>query len=346
MKHDQNKAPTPPGANAVPTDTSNISIIVQGPCDPATPNCLSSLRRCFPGAEIILSTWKGSSVSGLDADRIVLSEDPGAVCADEVSGVLNNVNRQLVSTQNALPYATKPFVLKTRTDLIFFSSDFLLYFKKFDTVPSPWFKGRLLICNYFTRNPRIFHTCFHPSDWIMFGCAEDVKKYYAGIPLMDHEDATWFYTHPKSSVFYTNYLCRYVPEQYIFLSFLKQKMPVSYDCYYSHNAAQIQQTERLFAECFVVLDYQKQLHIGFTKYNPNRYRDAYSLLTHWQWKILYFHYCGKNRPWLWNGYLFKTSCFRFLTKARIKLIRLLELLGLKERVKEFVSHSAKKRGNL
>ena len=67
--------------------TSDISVVVQGAiAGPSkdgkaypTRDCLLSIRRRLPGAEIILSTWKGSDVTGLDYDQLVLNDDPGAV---------------------------------------------------------------------------------------------------------------------------------------------------------------------------------------------------------------------------------------------------------------------------
>ncbi len=54
-----------------------ISVVVQGPVvgassDPddrqLTRRCLTSIRALLPNAEIILSTWRGSDVSGLQLD--------------------------------------------------------------------------------------------------------------------------------------------------------------------------------------------------------------------------------------------------------------------------------------
>lgn len=319
-------------------DFKNISIVCQGAVElQLTRRCLLSLRESFPGAEIILSTWTGSDTAGLPYDKLVLSLDPGAVTADGVAGTLNNVNRQLVSTQAGLAAAERPYILKTRTDILFESADFLSWFGEYDGVQSPYFQNRLLICSYYTRNPRVLSTCFHPSDWIVFGRAEDVRGYYAGIPLMTEEEGAWFQTRRKASAFFTNYICRFTPEQHIFLGFLRQRRPVACGCYYESTPALIEETERAFAECFVVLDYKKQLGITFTKYDPNRYLERHTLISHWQWRTLYLHYCRRAFSPLWPAYLLHGAGRRAISKIRTRCIRCLDRLGWKEAVKRILS---------
>lgn len=58
-------------------DTKDISVVVQGAVGGYTPVCLASVRKHLPESEIVLSTWKGSNVEGLDYDVLVLSDDPG-----------------------------------------------------------------------------------------------------------------------------------------------------------------------------------------------------------------------------------------------------------------------------
>ena len=52
----------------------NISVVVQGQVrDGEIEVCLSSIRKYLPGATIILSTWDGSNVKGLDYDKLILN---------------------------------------------------------------------------------------------------------------------------------------------------------------------------------------------------------------------------------------------------------------------------------
>lgn len=316
----------------------DITVLCQGAVEPGvTQNCLQALRDLFTEAEIVLSTWAGADTAGLTYDKVIYSKDPGAVYCDRIAGTLNNVNRQLVSTQAGLQAATRPYILKTRTDILFESTSFLEYFQKYDSVLPPLFHNRLLICNYYTRGPRILPLCFHPSDWIVFGRAEDVRKYFGCIPLMTDKEGEWFCNRPKTSRVFTNFVSRFTPEQYIFLNFLRTCRPVHCSCYYEQTPELICQTEKAFAECFVVLDYRTQIAIQFTKYNPNRYVERHTLLSHWKWKALYQHYCKKQFSLLWICYLVGVAVMRCMTKARTVCVCCLDYLGWKEGVKRILS---------
>lgn len=316
--------------------SSDISVVIQGALSFGTKAVLKSLRTALPGAELILSTWEGTEVDGLDFDKVVLSPDPGAQIADEVSGIMNNVNRQIVSSAAGLKVVSKPFVLKTRTDIIINSAEFLAYFGKYDNKTPYIFKNCLLICNYYTRNPRAMEICVHPSDWLLFGNAEDVRLYYSHIPLQTDQDAEWFRFRKKSKTLFTNYLSRFTPEQYIFIFFLRQFQTVPIDCYYDFDHTLMHLTEELFAKCFVILDYQNQLDIHFIKYDPNRYLEKQSLLSHKQWLVIYRHYCARNISLCWWCYCISNWAARFSFFARKAVVKALDAIGLKETVKSLL----------
>lgn len=315
----------------------SLSIVVQGMISECTSEVLASIRRCFPHAELILSTWEGSDCKGLDYDKLVFSPDPGAQKADEIAHTDNNVNRQIVSTCAGLKVASRTYILKTRTDIVFNDGDFLRYFGRYDDSPPVIFLSRLLICNYYTRNPRSIDLCFHPSDWILFGYAEDIRKYYGNTPLQTDENAAWFKAHPKNRTLFTNYLSRFTPEQYIFLSFLQQYCDVKIDCYYDFNLEFVHLTEKIFAKCFVVLDYQKQINIDFVKYEPNRYLEKNTLMSHRQWLSIYSHYCvaGRSCP-QWYIYCASKWLSRFLFLIRKVIVNLLDVIGIKEAMKSLL----------
>ena len=153
----------------------DVSIVVQGVINEYTKECLLSIRKNFPNAQIILSTWVNSEIDDLDYDKVVFSEDPGASIIDDVSGTLNNVNRQIISTKSGLKQAERKYVLKTRTDIIWNDDNILNYFALYDEgYNSKHFHNRVLICNYYTRNPSVLPLPFHISDWIAFGLNEDI----------------------------------------------------------------------------------------------------------------------------------------------------------------------------
>lgn len=319
----------------------NISIVVQGAVSPVTQAVLNGLRTVFPGAELILSTWKGTDLVGLDFDKAILSQDPGPQLADEVAHLDNNVNRQLVTTTAGISAATRPYILKTRTDIFINSSKFLKYFGRYDEDPPYIFKNRILICNYYTRNPRVMNICFHPSDWLLFGNTEDLKQYYSKTAFQTREEAEWFKTHNKEEILFTNFLSKFTPEQYIFLSFVHRFRDLSIDCYYDFDFTIMRLTEELYAKCFVVLNYQTQLDIKFTKYDPNRYLEKHTTIAHWQWKAQYQHYCKKKVSILWGLYCAYGFAWKCATFIRTLSIRILNYLGIKEGIKRFLTRIRK-----
>lgn len=317
--------------------SNDISLVVQGAVTPVTKAVLNSLRAIFPGAELILSTWEGSALDGLSYDKAVLSPDPGPQVADEVAHLDNNVNRQLATTSAGVKAATRPYILKTRTDIFINSAGFLKYFERYDQEPPYIFQNRVLICSYYTRNPRVMNICFHPSDWILFGNAEDLRLYYCKIAFQTREEAEWFKTHDKAKQLFTNFLSRFTPEQYIFISFMRRFRDIPIDCYYDFGPALMRLSEELYARCFVVLDYQAQLDIRFTKYDPNRYLEKHTIMAHWQWRALYHRYCQEKISVLWGIYCLYGIAWRSASFIRAEGIRIIDHLCLKETIKRFLT---------
>ena len=134
-------------------DSSEISVVVQGAIsDKFTKRVLVSIRKYLPKSEIILSTWKGSDVSDLDYDQLVLSKDPGTKILLN-NNIPLNLNRQITSTLNGLRKATRKFALKIRTDIELTSDSFLNYFNKYNDYDYSYkfFQNRILMCEKYIR---------------------------------------------------------------------------------------------------------------------------------------------------------------------------------------------------
>ena len=78
-----------------------------------------SIRKYFPDAVIVLSTWTSQDVSGIDADRVVTQEDPGSGIRYSNLNQLNNTNRQILSSKLGLLAAQTDLAIKVRSDLLF-----------------------------------------------------------------------------------------------------------------------------------------------------------------------------------------------------------------------------------
>ena len=316
----------------------DISIVVQGAISEETKKCLQSLRREFPNSQIILSTWNGSNIEGLDYDDVVYSEDPGAIIIDKKSNTKNNINRQLVSTKAGLKYANRKYILKTRTDILWKNSNIKSFFGKYDRVYKPkHLKNRIIVCNYYTRNPRVMPLPFHVSDWITFGNNEDIKLLY-DIENEDFNEMRWFENRErKYKRFYTNLLTRYVPEQYVCINFAKKYYEFDCECFYDISKNNIKITEEILACDFYVLDYEKHLDISFLKYNPNRYYERYTLISNKQWMELLFEYYEKANKYIKLKRKGRNIIVRIFFILRQNILMLLHKLHIKEKVKRVLN---------
>lgn len=270
--------------------TDEISVVVQGPIYPnLTERNLLSIRNFLPNAEIILSTWHGSNVYGLNYDKLILNDDPGGFTHKCNQLKTNNINRLIVSSRNGIAAAKNKYVLKIRSDFILKGSSFLKFFDRYDLVEPDFviFKHKLLACSYFSRNPRKINLMFHPSDIAFFGLKDDLFNLF-DIDLMSKSDEFYIKKDGKWDR-------KYAPEQYIFISFLlKNKKKISCNNQIFLNEEQIFQTERYFASNFVFLDWKLfNLKPPIKFYNYQKL-DYFSCITHVEWKKLYYKYLVLN----------------------------------------------------
>lgn len=246
-------------------DTKDISFVVQGAVDKdVTPKCLESIRKNFPGSEIILSTWKGTDVSKLDFDVLVSSADPGAAICDFHS-ILNNINRQIVSTVEGLHKVTRKYAAKVRSDLIFDGPDFLRYFERYTAFNENYrrVKARMIALTLYTRNfyinydhYNVIHATYHVSDWFIFGYTEDVVKYFSVNKIDDLPSFSRYYLDKPEMhqlLPYPHLMSKLTPEQYFGAGFFENKndytvVELSNKDYNEHL--------RYLVNNFVILDYE------------------------------------------------------------------------------------------
>jgi len=289
--------------------SDNISVVVQGPIDANyTHLCLTNIRRHLPGAEIILSTWEGSNINGLDFDIASYSKDPGGNYVQALGLDIqfpDNLLRQLHSTQNGIALATRPYILKIRSDIIINDNQFLTYYEKYLDYNEGFriFSNRLLIANYYTRHCYRSNWLFHPSDWIVYGSQRDIELLYY-VPYPTEEDHNLFYTNSDTSPLGPagwKQSWRFAPEQYIFINCLRKKSYFKFhDCTDVTDELRYE-SEKYLINNFVVLDYGNQLNISFVKFQPDTtrhirysnidgkvYKNIYDFN---EWYELYKKYC-------------------------------------------------------
>ena len=167
----------------------DITVVVQGPVqtwldraqdEGITRKCLQSVRRYLPGSPIVLSTWEGQDLDGLEFDELVISDDPGSnIIGYEADGepMLENTNRQIVSTVAGLRKVGTGYAVKLRADNFLTGTGFLQLQQRFSQRADGMrlTAERVVVNNTFTRKyakgyPVVFHTC----DFFYFGLASDV----------------------------------------------------------------------------------------------------------------------------------------------------------------------------
>lgn len=299
-------------------DSKKISVVVQGGVDKKnTFTCLKNIKKCFPNASIILSTWKEMNVDGLSCDKIILLTAPKNVAVETKNGVVisNNTNRMIYGVQEALKQVTTPYVLKLRTDIILQDASFLQYWDKYPkrSKKFKFFHHRIL--NYYLFAPQFNYrqgqkipTLFHPSDWMFFGRTEDVKKLF-NVPLQpDPAYSLWWETHNKNSKqidCWPGAVFRYAPEQYLLYHAFKQSYPqVHFNNYLDISRAKEQISRQVMVNNFVILDY-RQWHIKIPKYQHLIGSIPYGQTSHSHWLLDYRRYCDSDFKISWKDLIFR-----------------------------------------
>lgn len=311
-------------------DPQDISVVVQGAIDKnLTPQCLKSIRKHLPGAEIILSTWDGSDVTGLDYDKLVLNKDPGAY-PNTTDGKRNyNLNRYLVSTQSGIKKASKKYVLKMRSDMLLTGANFLRYFNKFKHRDARYslFKHKVLTSSLYTiegekgikkERHKMHPTPYHISDWWHFGLADDIKLLFKCPIIKNFKKFAQYFKEPKYELSWLNHrLWRFPPEQYLGIELAKKKFSDLYfpDCL-SYKNVDLKRSRNFIVDNFITLDYkQSQIllnkdyylqmckkyrkippHVFYTMFSFDRYKSFYYGLPNFRmfFKRLYYYYKNRN----------------------------------------------------
>ncbi|MFZ4681878.1 MAG: WavE lipopolysaccharide synthesis family protein [Terrimicrobiaceae bacterium] len=213
---------------------SNIGVMVQGPVAGkgvsdrsqawSAADCVRSVRAILPEARIILSTWKGSDLTGIECDEIIENPDPGIIY--NATGCVHNFTRQMESTRAGLRAlaGVRPYAIKMRTDMLLTGRGFLRQFqahraraKEFQVL-----EDRIVGFMYFTRHLRRGYFLFCWSDLIHFGRTADLLRLW---------DIPCFPVYPKTdkesgkTLMWTD--LNLLPEQYIWSQLFRDQLDIS-----------------------------------------------------------------------------------------------------------------------
>lgn len=267
----------------------DISFVIQGELKSELyPEITKNIRQFFPYAEIVLASYVGTDVRGLDYDKLALVKDPGCLHnSDQPNAKPNNVNRQIQTTLAGLKVATGKYAFKLRSDFLINGQDFLSYFNQFPMTDHKYkiFENKILAPIFFARDPRAKKDKlpFHPSDIAFFGLRSDLLNLF-DIPLMPKEEAT-YYKYKK------NFYCRYTPEQYLWINCLrKNSKNIECDHYRDCNDSIAEETERYIASNFIYLDYEQFNLTPTEKLRLFSENEFDNIITHIEWQKLYKQY--------------------------------------------------------
>lgn len=173
-------------------ENSDITFVVQGATllsngINVTQKCVNSVRKYFPGAKIVVSTWPSAPASSIyGIDSLLLNEDPGPISTK--NSYLKNYNRMVVSTYSGLASVNTTYAAKVRSDFWFEGPGLI---KEYYATASPvgrhfagHLKGKILMCMY-SGHYKLFP--YYISDWFHFGYANDLRKLWASNLILDSD---------------------------------------------------------------------------------------------------------------------------------------------------------------
>lgn len=250
-------------------ESKDISVVIQGAVSRETVILIRSIRQYLPEAEIVLSTWKGSIVDGFDYDELILNEDPGAVSAVIDLRRKFNINRQIVSSVNGIKSATRPYILKCRSDMVLIGTDFLKFWDMYPQRDAKYAlaEHKIIIPSLYTIKGEFFGDRFHPtpfhiSDWCAFGIRQDIENMF-DIPLVDMVDfSRYFVYHPRTK----EYNCpvvderywRFPPEQYLGVCYAKKwEKDLDFPNCLAYENVDFEMAERFLVNNFIVVEPQE-----------------------------------------------------------------------------------------
>lgn len=251
-----------------PTD---ISFVITGtfPQEPL----LSSIRKFFPGAEVILVLWNDDTFRGLETvDKTIYIKAPGACVFDESNRLYNNLNRILIASFEGVKASTRKYIFRLRSDLIFKNSDFLKLNFAFLVRDRRFtlFKEKIIVCDTFSisadlKSKKRQLQLFHLSDWLQFGLSEDIKNFF-DLKIVEEPSFSQYFTKKYKTDIFPNRLWRMSPEQYFLSENCRKIYPnLNYKTYLDTNQANVELSERFIINNFFVYSLKE---LGMEMQNP------------------------------------------------------------------------------
>lgn len=289
----------------------DITFVIQGPIErEITQKSVDSVKRVFPGARVILSTWKQQPISITGVDLVLENEDPGPTLArfskhDEA--FYTNVNRQIVSTLEGLRCVNTKYAVKLRADCSLVKNEVLELYQRFDAYQEKYklLSNRVVCSNLYGKEfTKGLSIPYLVSDFFYFGQTRDLLELW-DIPLF--EDYV-FNPELKGKRQHPNWPNRHTHvEQELWLAFVNKKHPLRLEDEYGTKSDN-QQSRALIANNIVICDRER---LGLVVPERHQQKD----------KFPYEHYAFERWKWLYNNYADGNSDVSFLFKLKWSLGR-------------------------
>jgi len=246
-------------------DPATISVVVAGTLrassgrpPPDLDACLRSIARHLPGAEVILSTWRGEAPAL--PSGVALVEQPPPPPIVDANGNSCNLHRQVAAVRGGLARATRPYVLKLRPDLALTGPEIATLAEPPAAAEHPQrlFRARVTTTTLVTRDPLRHPMLFHPSDMVQLGRAGDIRAYWDHPPMPEAAlRRVGPHRNPLGSVAgFTSLRC--VPEQALCLAWLARhglEVAMRHPC--DGDAARLALSEAVLAANFRLLPWDR-----------------------------------------------------------------------------------------
>lgn len=292
--------------------SEDISVIVQGNIcgtqeNPKeyTKKLCESIRRYYPEAEIIVSTWKGQDVEGIGYNRLVLSEPIGMTYIIRPDGNVypHTLNHQLITTKVGIEAATRKYVLKIRSDMIVNGDKLIQLWNRYgekevkrNKVYSVSMKRIIVLPSYNHRRKMCYP--YNVCDWLYFGLKEDVLSIF-DIPLLDCNNLK-----VRNGEKYPRIEDNMGAEQYIWTEFLKSKgIATNLNGAMDSSMKEIELSEKTYANNLIMVS-AKKLGVNSQKMPSSGYAAipclSQGLYTFAEWKRLCNMYAEEKYVMAYN----------------------------------------------
>lgn len=264
----------------------------------ATARSLRSVRKYFPEAEIVLSTWEGEDLSGLDGlyDRLVLNKKMEPEYSAHLEScpwkAPNTYDLQQYSVNRGLKACRTKYAVRWRTDFVLQNGDFLKNYNTFNRLFDMYeadcriFEQRVLIHKTLTVNPHAPDLAFaqHPADLFHFGLTEDLLRLWDGRPMP--KGVYDFFCRGAGQPNPCRFASRYIIEQYLWVALLeKAGKAAAVPEYYLATSPRLKElTDRFFVSNFLIFD-QKMLG-AVSKFDKMQRKQQYRFFS-------FRHFCNE-----------------------------------------------------